>query len=537
LRVGIVDAAALDEIMTALLRSTLTAARGGCCGRRFGTALLALLSPACGGTIDAGWHDSGATSDLGTVAIGADLGAGDRRDQSADAPPSYDMVFTPGDGGLADVTVTVDDSHPGATLSPMFAGFSYEKEQMPEGLFTAQNRNLIGLFKRLGPGLMRIGANDVDRVTWSATAKGGEFGTIAPADIDNLAAFLRAADWKIIYAVSMGNSNAAAAASEANYAVTALGDRLYGLEIGNEPDLYAGKYRASSYAYADFRSEWESFAAAIRAQAPTAPLTGPAAAYNATAYTVPFTAAEASRIALVTEHYYVANGQDASSTVEKLLQPNPGLTSLLAQLSKATTSAQISNGFRLAETNSYYNGGASGVSNAYGTSLWVIDFLFALAAGGASGANFHGGGDGPGYTPIADDSSGNVVGPRPEYYGIALFAQAAAGKLVAAKVSGAAKSLSAYAIAESDGTTAVILVNKDAGQLVVADLDFANTATRATVTELRGPSLNATDGVTLAGVAIAKDGSWAPPLPTVEVSGGKATVGVPPGSAVLVRTR
>ena len=60
------------------------------------------------------------------------------------------------------------------------------------------------------------------------------------------------------------------------------------------------------------------------------------------------------------------------------------------------------------------------MSNSYASSLWVIDFLFNAALGGATGVNMHGGGNSPGYTPIADDS-GAVIEARPEYYGLLLF--------------------------------------------------------------------------------------------------------------------
>ena len=46
-------------------------------------------------------------------------------------------------------------------------------------------------------------------------------------------------------------------------------------------------------------------------------------------------------------------------------------------------------GYRLSECNSFYNGGASGVSDAYGTALWAIDFLFLNAQYGSAGTNFH----------------------------------------------------------------------------------------------------------------------------------------------------
>jgi DNA-binding NarL/FixJ family response regulator len=93
--------------------------------------------------------------------------------------------------------------------------------------------------------------------------------------------------------------------------------------------------------------------------------------------------------------------------VQYLITPDATLVGDLAILKVGTQSIGVP--YRMSECNSFYNGGASGVSDSYASSLWVIDFLFNCVQGGASGVNFHGGGDGPGYTPIADNGS-NVVG-------------------------------------------------------------------------------------------------------------------------------
>ena len=42
-------------------------------------------------------------------------------------------------------------------IGDAFCGFSYEKDQVAAPIFTGENRNLIGLFRRLGPGLLRLG--------------------------------------------------------------------------------------------------------------------------------------------------------------------------------------------------------------------------------------------------------------------------------------------------------------------------------------------------------------------------------------------
>jgi hypothetical protein len=462
---------------------------------------------------------------------------------SARSSGVHDAAPTDGSGGDATVTavgvsIAVDHSVRTAKLDSTFAGLSYEKSVLATPLFSAGNAPLVALFQRLGAGVLRVGGNSVDRTTWVPMGAGLTLPSIAPADVDRLAGFLRAVNWKVIYGVNMAASTPAAAATEASYAATSLGDRLYGLEIGNEPDVYKNKYRPATWTYASFRAEWEMYAAAVHTQVPTVALTGPASASHYQTYTVPFAADEASRIALLTQHWYLANGMDPTSTIDKLLMPDPALATELAGLAGAARGAAIADGFRLAECNSYYNGGSSGVSDSFASALWVIDFLFATAAGGASGVNLHGGGNGPGYTPIANDAAGKVVGARPEYYGVALFAMAASGELIGASVGAGAPALQAWAVDGTDGTTSLILVNKSRTDLARATIDFGRAVSTVELTTLIAPALESTSGVLLGGAPIAADGSWNPgALPTVPSSGSSATVDVAPASAALLRAR
>src|ERR1700749_3079602 len=68
----------------------------------------------------------------------------------------------------ANVLITVDRAGPAATLGPDFVGFSYEKSALSRGFFVESNKRLVDLFHRLGPGILRLGGNSVDRTSWSA---------------------------------------------------------------------------------------------------------------------------------------------------------------------------------------------------------------------------------------------------------------------------------------------------------------------------------------------------------------------------------
>ena len=437
-------------------------------------------------------------------------------------------------GPMTIASATVSTATAGAIISG-FAGLSYEKSAMSEPLFEAGNTNLIGMFKGLGSSLLRIGGNSVDKTQWNSTGAGRTSGQVAPSDIDALAGFLQATGWTVLYGVNLATSTPAAAAAEVAYAVQSLGSSLYAIEIGNECDLYgdSGSYFAGNWTLQDFELLWGQFRTAILASAPNVVITGPASASNITTWTVPFGQAVGKQeIALLTQHYYRGNGQSASSTDAELITPDTTLMTDLSQLQAGAS--QVGIPYRLTETNSFYNGGASGVSNSYASSLWVIDHLFNIALGGGVGANFHGGGNGTGYTPIAN-SDGVVVEARPEYYGIKLFTLAGSGTLLGTTVSASGLNVTAYAVKPATGGLNLIVVNKDSTQNLSLTVDCGQTVSSATLLEMTGPALDATSGVMIQGAAIGQDGSFTPQTAySLTTSGSNVTCYVAALSAVLI---
>jgi hypothetical protein len=161
-----------------------------------------------------------------------------------------------------------------------------------------------------------------------------------------------------------------------------------------------------------------------------------------------------SQITLLTQHYDRASDLLSTSTAAYLITPDPILIGYLALLQAGCQGIGVP--YRMSECNSYYNGvyddGANGVSNSYASSLWVIDFLFDCAQGGASGVNFHGGGH-VGYSPIAN-KAGRVIGVGPEVYGMLLFNLAGQGALYTTQRSAESLNVTAYAVkSASDAST------------------------------------------------------------------------------------
>ena len=164
------------------------------------------------------------------------------------------------------------------------------------------------------------------------------------------------------------------------------------------------------------------------------------------------------------------------------------------------------------------------------------------ALGGASGVNLHGGGDGAGYTPIAD-SSGVVVGARPEYFGVLLFTLAGTGTLYQTTLSAGGLNVTAYAVKTASGGFNVVIVNKDLTQNLQVTMTLPQSVTMATLLEMAqltagasGPDLSATAGVTLQGASVQMNGAFSPGAAyTLSASGTQVSCYVPALSAVLIQ--
>jgi hypothetical protein len=472
-------------------------------------------------------------------------------------PPTGNQQPTPS-GPLTSASLAITASSAGS-IGSAFAGLSYEKGSINQNphLFTGSNSNLIALFKLLGPSILRIGGNSVDRNVWTPNGTGQTTGQIAPGDIDALAAFVQAAGWQCLYGINLGGAGPnpytsgsitaattpALAADEVAYAASRFGSSLLGIEIGNECDLYGNSYfSGASWNLSSFETLWAQYRAAIAAKTPGVNITGPADAGSESSWTVPFGQwATKSNITLLTQHYYRGNGQSSSSTAANLVTPDANLIKDLDILN--TGAAGIGLPYRLSECNSYYNGGSSGVSDAYCSSLWIVDFLFDCALNGCSGTNFHGGGNGSGYTPIAD-SGGTVVQARPEYYGILFFTLAGQGTLYGASLSGINNlNVSAYAVKTSSGLN-IVVINKDSAQNLQLTVQLPASIKSATLLEMTqlssgasGPSLSATSGVSIQGATVSASGSFTPGTAySLSPSGTQVTCYVPLLSAVLIQT-
>jgi hypothetical protein len=520
-----------------LLAASITS---GCLGSSAGTG----PRPMTG----AGGSGNG-TGGTGT-STGGTTGAGGSLAGMGGSPPPIIGWGTPVTGGPTGsgtaATVTVDPATTFGAIGPDFIGFSYEKTHIMNGSLTSNNTNMIALYKLLGSPLVRVGANDVERCAWAGTGPGPSQPNgqpfalkITSGGVDQFCGFLAATGSKAIYGVNFQLDNVPASSAEATYVLGKCPSSIVGIEIGNEPDKFG--------TWAQQQSDYQSFADAILTT-PGALLVGPACTSKSDAlYASPFADSIAAtypgKLALLSQHSYVAAAGSSDCSVPNLQITTTLLTDIFDTIKAAATKNSLA-AWRMDEANTCSGHGQQGVSDTFISSLWAIDYMFEVAKRGGNGVNFHGSENGMDgtvpfyYEPMKEDQ-GMVVQVQPEYYGLLLFAEAGVGTMVSTAVTTSAQNFTAGAI-KADGFTSVVLNNRNASSAVSATVTLGSAVSGASAIYLQATpagSLTAAAGsVTLAGAAVSVAGDWPRNEPYIQtVSGNSVSVYVPAASAALVR--
>ncbi|MRW88683.1 hypothetical protein GJ699_01645 [Duganella sp. FT80W] len=222
---------------------------------------------------------------------------------------------------------------------------------------------------------------------------------------------------------------------------------------------------------------------------------------------------------LLSRHYYREAAERGS--LADILQHDHEFDQDIALLSRA--GRRHAHGFWLTETNSYYRGGLDGVSNAFASALWGLDFSLSAAYHGATGLCFQGGprrsiessleghrtggrdADGAdmiaridavtaNYSPIGGDLSTGFAA-RPLYYGLLAARLLAGNRFHVLKTADVAPGVRVYAAAGADGVRIVVINSSQTESRV---LGFSGLAPRAAVrvAPLQAPSLNSRDALT-----------------------------------------
>ncbi|HEX5226373.1 MAG TPA: hypothetical protein VFW44_01630 [Bryobacteraceae bacterium] len=429
------------------------------------------------------------------------------------------------------VRFQVDPQKRLARIPDDFIGLGYEVSSVSErGLLTVENRQYVQLVRRLSPaGVIRIGGNTSDYATWSSNGPAVSSPKATVVDrrgVSDLATFLRATGWRLIWGFNLGSGTVDQAVEEAMAVADSVGSLLLAFEIGNEPDLFPGVHRPANYSYADYFVEYQRFQKAIRDKLPNAPFAGPDVIVHID-WLEQFAKAEAADIKQLTYHYYAEGPPDnPASTIDTLMKPSTILPGILARLQAASFSSGVP--YRICEANSCFGGGKPGVSDTMAAALWGLDFMFALAQFGAAGVNMETGVNHLGflsfYTPIGEDAAHNFIA-MPLYYGMLAFSQASRGRLLASMLDPGGVNVSAYAVDSDRGEIWLTVINKEAAREAPVRVACPGVAT-AKVMRLAASSLASKEGV-----------RFAESRDLLRITGGEFEIVVPAASAVLVRLR
>lgn len=445
-----------------------------------------------------------------------------------------------------EVRVTLDPAQTLASIPSDFMGLGYEISSVARpGLLSAQNSIYIQLVRTLGrDGIIRVGGNTADYASYSATGQSlsspeGKAGSVVNhAVLHDLGSFLDATGWKLIWALNLGNGTLANAIEEAEAVTAAAKRNLLAFEIGNEPDLFprGAGHRHATYGYNDYLREYRTFRDSLRKAIQGIAFAGPDTA-GATDWVSRFAADEGKDCKLLTHHYY-REGQNPTSTIDKLLHPDPKLAPMLATLRAASESSGVP--YRICETNSFSGGGRPGVSDTLAAALWVLDFMFVLASAGCAGVNMETGVNQRGfissYSPIADDEQQHYWA-APEYYGMLAFAESGAGRIIGSAIDAGNRNIIVHATQPTKDRTVVTLINKEPSSDVIVGIGSKQpTSFRSgSLIRLSGSSLASKSGVTLGGSGVTPGGVWKPTVKE-EITSNHRTpqVHVPAASAAII---
>jgi len=412
----------------------------------------------------------------------------------------------------------LEPAHIGSRFAQGAVGLSTETDELATRDLSASHRPLVALMRLLGPAVLRVGGNSLDRSWWTSRQEdppAWATSVVTPDSLIRLRNLLAATGWRAILGVDLGHFDPTRAANEVHTAQQILGSRLLGIEVGNEPNDYGGalvKLRPSSYSASSYLDELAAYRKAMQSAAPGIRLFGPDLASSVSqAWLLPIASSPNTSFIAITQHYYPTTYSFPKGPCEGT--PVPAATELLSPeiRERENTALQtiIEAGdlahkeARITETNDTASCDASGgpaTSPVFASALWSLDWVLRAASSGVSGLNFHGyfGRCRPEtFAPIcAPDETAEIRGiviARPEYYGLLAARQLEGGRFLSVRV--AAKSSSqdftAYATLHQNGAISLAIDNFSLHGISVVRLKVPGYR-RAEVEPLNGPSISAT---------------------------------------------
>jgi len=265
-----------------------------------------------------------------------------------------------------------------------------------------------------------------------------------------------------------------------------LGDKLIGLQLGNEPDLYwENGIRAANYTPDEYNQDWGTFLNDYISDpniknntqflAPSVCCGGNIGWTPEQVFNTGFLDNYDKNLGYISVHHYPTDNCNGSGTA---IEPQSliGSTflnhgSVQSQISTYLNSSQIAQArgkpFIMFETNTASCGGFSGVSDTFLAAQWAVDYALTLAYGNFSAAMFHVGGQSDFYNPFTPPATNQTkfrewsIGPI--FYAHMLIAEAfgtsGASQVVDLFLNNNDQYTPGYAIYENGNPTRVVLIN------------------------------------------------------------------------------
>ncbi|MGH2885326.1 MAG: glycosyl hydrolase family 79 C-terminal domain-containing protein [Solirubrobacteraceae bacterium] len=421
---------------------------------------------------------------------------------------------------------------------------------------------LAQLIRNLSPGyapVIRIGGESGDKTWWPVPGirrpRGIDF-ALTPTWLADARKLTESAHARLILGINLEADSTAIAAAEGRHLVAGIGRRnIEALEIGNEPELYAGIPwyvtpsgqkgfgRPLTYNLTDYMKEFATIAGAL----PAVPLAGPSTGAAAWIAGLAQLLVANPTLRLATFHAYALDprgdafrGHDCSTAIGEPAHPsvnallNSYASQTLVQGALPYIAIAHSHGvpFRIDEMNAITCAGAPGVSNTSASALWVLDELFQLVRAGVDGVNIHTWRGSAGKLFDMHYRHGRWVGTvAPEYYGMLMFVQAAPpGSRLLSTGRDDTGPLRSWAVLAPDRSVRVVLINDSLTHTRWVLVRPPGPSREAKLARLEAPSAHARTGITLGGK------SFSPRTVTGRLTGpAQVTVMRPSAGGYLVR--
>jgi hypothetical protein len=438
-------------------------------------------------------------------------------------------------------TVTIDTLQLGAQIPKDFLGFSNEVSDAGQGLPPvtpqalggptevpgvpsnaqrvyilgkpdAPNADFFAFMRNLGPGVLRLGGNSQDNTCWDLKAAPHPDwcqGAITADDLRLYESAARSAGWRIILGLNLKQNAPKWALSEGTEGVSKeiQPSDLAGVEIGNEADLFSrGPARPRTYSPQDYVREASAYIRAYQSDPGTRQygFVAPAVCcgwLNPQSLDTILKGIGANLKLVSVHNYPTTTCGKHNVTVQELLAPElrDRFNFLSEQLVAVARRYRLP--IALAETNSASCGGMAGVSNAFASALWGLEYMFDVAHDGYSSIEFHFSyrQGGSAYNPVqvfgwqgSDNQRHYRNVAQPLYYAMYLFAQGASGEhLLPAAIETRAPIRTFATTACAGCDVHIFLINEEPSGVARVRMRLRPPARKASLLLLQAPGLAA----------------------------------------------